>query len=223
MSQIYELVSFGTSPVTLADMKTWLKFSGVTLPAAEDTLIQALIDTATEWGEKYTGREFRANQWKLLIDGFNDIGNSSERFQRNHLSTVSVLPFAHPHHGRRSGNDRIELKRDPVDLIDSVKHLVSATLVTVPNTDYYLKKNTQSSEILLFENKTWPSDTDNREQAIEITFTTKIYRCTNEIKNTIKLHVANLYSNRGDCPDSRQAARESGATMIYDQFRISRV
>lgn len=215
MSQIYELISFGTSPVSLADMKTWIK---KTTPD-EDILLQSLIDSATEWGEKYTGRDFRANQWKLLLDSFEDIQNSSEQFQHDHLNRggnlVSLNSFR--------VNDRIELKRDPVDVIDSVQHLVSTVLVPVDAADYYVKKLTQSSEILLFDGKEWPADTDDREQAIEVLFTTKAYRCLNEIINAIKLHVSNLYTNRGDCSDSADAASESGATRIYDQFRISRV
>ncbi len=213
MSQIYELVSFGASPVLLADMKAWLKVTGT----SDDTLIQTLIDSATEWGEKYTGRDFRANQWKLLLDSFEDICNSSEQFQRDHLLGTSIPLFT------SSITSRIELKRDPVDVVDSVQHLVSTVLVTVDAADYYLKKLTQSSEVLLFDGKDWPTDTDDREQAIEILFTTKAYRCLNEIITAIKLHVSNLYTNRGDCSDSAEAAAESGATRIYDQFRISRV
>jgi len=196
-------------------MKTFLKKG--TLNAAEDALLQTLIDSATEFGEKYTGREFRVNQWKLLLDSFSDAGNSSERFsmQHNHITTGSF------HHAFET--ERIELKRDPVDVVDSVTHLVDELPVTVTSTDYYLKKLTQSSEILLFDDKDWPTDTDDREQAIEITFTTKAYRCINEIITAIKLHVTNLYSNRGDCSDMKDSARSSGSAFIYDQFRISRV
>jgi len=215
LSQVYELVSFGTSPVSLADMKTWMRETST----ADDTLIQSLIDSATEFGEKYTGRAFRANQWKLLLDSFSDFGNTSERFQHDHIG-LDVHPALLP---TNSFSERIELRRDPVNAIDSITHLVSASPVTITSTDYYLKKLTQSSEILLFDGKDWPTDTDDREQAIEVTFTTKAYRCINEIINAIKLHVSNLYTNRGDCNDSAKSASDSGATILYDQFRISRV
>jgi len=214
LSQVYELVSFGTSPVSLAAMKAYLKKTIVN----EDSLIQTLIDSATGWGEKYTGRAFRANQWKLLLDSFSDFDNTSERFQHEHS-----LVHTHGHHHHVHETERIELKRDPVDVVDSITHLVDDSPVTVTNTDYYLKKLTQSSEVLLFEDKDWPTDTDDREQAIEVTFTTKAYRCLDEIINAIKLHVANLYVNRGDCPDIEDAAKESGATAFYDQFRIVRI
>lgn len=186
MSQVYTLINFGASPVSLIDMKTFLKVT----TTSDDVLIQSLIDSATEWGEKYTGREFRANQWKLLLDIF---------------------------------SERIELRRDPVDVVDSITRLVDESPITVSTINYYLKKLTQRTEILLFNDKSWPTDADDREQAIEVNFTTKAYRCLNEIINAIKLHAANLYINRGDCPDSEEAAKKSGATLFYEQFRIVRI
>ena len=183
---VYDLVSAVASPVSLAAMKGYLKITST----ADDALIQSMIDAATEWGEKYTGRDFRAITWDLLLDCF---------------------------------TDRISLRRDPVDSITTVKHLVSGSQVTVPSTVYYLKKLTQSSEILLNEDQEWPTDTDNREQAIEIQFVTKGYRCQNEIINAIERTVAFWYRNRGDCADVKRAVEGAGVTIIYNQFRISRV
>jgi len=100
---VYRQVSAESSPVSLAVMKGYLKIT----TTADDVLIQSMIDAATEWGEKYTGRDFRAITWDLLLDRF---------------------------------TDRIELRRDPVASIASVKHLVTGPLVTVPTATYYLKK-----------------------------------------------------------------------------------
>jgi len=181
---IYRFVSEKASPVTLAVMKSYLKVTAT----ADDKLIQSMIDAATKWGEKYTGRDFRAITWELLLDGF---------------------------------TDRIELRRDPVDSIITVKHLVSASLVTVDAPTYYLKKLTQSSEVLLNEDQEWPTDTDDREQAIEIRFVTTGYQCQDSIIEAVERHVAWWYRNRGDC--CNESAKNSGVTIIYDQFRISRV
>jgi len=183
---VYQRVSVAASPVSLADMKSYLKIT----TTADDALIQAMIDAATEWGEKYTGRDFRAITWDLLLDCF---------------------------------TDRIELRRDPVASVTTVKHLVDAVLVTVPAATYYLKKLTQSSEILLNEDQEWPTDTDNREQAIEIRFVTEGFQCQESIIEAIKRHVAFWYRNRGDCADCKGSAEGAGVTIIYDQFRISRV
>ncbi|MBL4700587.1 MAG: phage head-tail connector protein [Phycisphaeraceae bacterium] len=183
---IYQFVSQAASPVNLATMKSYLKITAT----ADDVLTQSMIDAVTEWGEKYTGRDFRAITWDLLLDLF---------------------------------TDRIELRRDPVASFTTVKHLVDAALVTVPNTVYYLKKLVQSSEILLNEDQEWPTDTDNREQAIEIRFVTKGYRCQKSIIDAIERHVAFWYRNRGDCPNVKASAEGAGVTAIYNQFRISRV
>jgi len=156
---------------------------------ADDAMINLLIDSATEFGEKYTGREFRANTWKLLLDLF---------------------------------GDRITLNRNPVASIATVKHLVSDSLVTVASSVYYLKDGVQCAEILLKENQAWPTDTDDREQAIEIIFVTEAYRSDKNIDIAILEHVAFMYSNRGDCT-VKDSAKSSGATSFYDQFRISRV
>ena len=186
-SAAYEFVSQAVSPVSKKDMKSYLKVKHT----IDDVLIQSMIDAATKWGENYTGRDFRAITWKLLLDCF-------------------------------PANERILVKRDPVDTIASINRLVSDVDSLVPSSDYYLKKNTQNSEILLFEDKSWPDDTDNREQAITIDFVTKGYHEQDNIISAIKMHVAYWYYNRGDC-DSDSSAEQSGVKTIYSQFRITRV
>lgn len=183
---VYILVSEATSPVLLADMKLYLKIT----TTSDDTLIQTMIDAATTWGENYTGRDFRAITWQLLLDCF---------------------------------TDRIELKRDPVASVTTVEYLVNDALVTVSADVYYLKKLTQSSEILLNEDQEWPTDGDDREQGIEITFLTEGYFRQDLIIDAIYRLVAFWYRNRGDCSGCKGAAESSGATIIFDQFRISRV
>lgn len=186
MSNIYTLTTPGAVPVSLDDMKAYMKVTS----DADDDLITSMLSAATTWGENYTGRDFRANTWKLNTDAF---------------------------------ADRMSLCRAPVASITTVKHLVSDTLETVDASVYYLKKNLQFAEILLNADQEWPTDTDEREQVIEIVFITETYRDTNAIATAIKRHVTFWYQNRGDCADCRQAATGSGVTAIYDQFRIDRV
>ncbi len=185
-TDVYKLVPPASpGPVSLAVMKNFLKITSM----ADDTLIQSMLDAATEWGEKATGRDFRDLTWDLLLDCF---------------------------------TTRIPLRRDPVVGIITVKHLVGGVLVTVPSTIFYLKKLTQSSEILLNEGKDWPTDTDNREQVIEIRFVTEGFGCQDSIKEAIQRHVALWYRNRGDCADVEIAARKAGINSIYGQFTVQR-
>jgi uncharacterized phiE125 gp8 family phage protein len=118
--------------------------------------------------------------------------------------------------------DRILLRRHPVSSITSVKHLVDDVWVTVSSSDYYLKKGVQSAEVLLVNDAAWPTDTDEREHAVEVVFVTAPLEQIDLIVDGIHRHVAHLYENRGDC-DAKKSAKESGATTLYDPFRIPRV
>lgn len=183
---VYGLLTKAASPVSLSVMKDYLKVT----TSADDAIIQLRIDAATEWGEKITGRDFRAKTWKLQLDCF---------------------------------TTRIELRRDPVISITTVKHLVDGILVTVPNTVYYLKKLGYFSEILLNDGQEWPTDTDNREQAIEIEFATVGFGCQDIIIEAIQRHVAQWYFNRGDCADMAVSAKIAGVLDNYAPFTIQRI
>lgn len=184
---VYELTALAASPVLLATMKSYMRVSGT----SEDTLIQSLIDVATDWCESYTGRQFRANEWQLLLDDF---------------------------------SARIDINKTPVDTIDSITHTVSGSPVTVAAATYYLKHLQQLDEVLLADGKDWPTDTDEREQAIVINFTCKPYaRALSRFVNAVMQFVSYLYENRGDCECDGASATASGATKILNQFRIARV
>ena len=68
MTDVYELIAKGAVPVSLDDMKAYMKVTS----SADDDLITMMLNAATIWGENYTGREFRANTWALLLDEFSD-------------------------------------------------------------------------------------------------------------------------------------------------------
>jgi len=183
----YELIAYGASPLTLAEMRAHLRVRSKT----EDDIIQSLINDATAWAEDYTGRSFRENQWRLLIDCF---------------------------------SDRTPLDRAPLLRIDKIDHLVSGSPVTVDAATYHLKKARRFSEVLLADGKYWPVDTDDREQAITITFTTgEFCEGTGRFKQSVKLLVSHLYANRGDCEMNGTAASESGAVGLLGQLRIVRI
>ena len=165
------------------------------IPAAvttDDTLITSMLDAATVWGESYTGRSFRAQTFELLRDDF-------------------VNP--------------IELRKSVVASITKVEHLVDESLVEVSSDDYYLKKGQWWSEIRLVDGSAWPTNTDTVEHGIKVTFATGAWGNANTFTVAVKQHVAYLYENRGDNDEraeSASAARLSGATAIYNTFRIPR-
>jgi uncharacterized phiE125 gp8 family phage protein len=119
-------------------------------------------------------------------------------------------------------DDEILLRRHPVASITSVKHTVDGSPVTISSADYLLEKGVQSSRIYLADGASWPTDTDNLRQGVEVVFVTEVLPKIDSVKLGILRHVAYLYENRGDV-DSGDSAKKSGATVFYDQVRISRV
>lgn len=71
MRQYYSLVSSGSSPVTLAEVKEYLSI----LNTAHDSVLTKLIDACTEYAECYLWLALRTNQWHLFIDRFDSCIN----------------------------------------------------------------------------------------------------------------------------------------------------
>ena len=85
MSEVYDLVTAAAPPVSLASMQAYLGGP----PASRDTIIQELIEACSDWGESFTGREFRANEWTLRLDCF------EERItvNRNPVATIDSVTY----------------------------------------------------------------------------------------------------------------------------------
>ena len=64
----YELSDGGDLPINLKEAKDYLKIDGGT----DNQVIQDLLATAVQFGEGYTGRDFRVNTWLLYVDCFED-------------------------------------------------------------------------------------------------------------------------------------------------------
>jgi uncharacterized phiE125 gp8 family phage protein len=196
-SQVYQLTEAGTPPVTVEELKGYLKLPETD---ADDALLATILKAATEVAESYTRRSFRVSTWTLTLDEF---------------------------------CDRITLRRDPVTEITSITRLVAAVAVAVSAAVYYLKKGVQTSEVLLALDQDWPDDVDEREGAIVVTFKTGPHKRVASAKDAILRLAAYLYENRGDCGDlsavgfgttvSTDAIKASGAHVILDQLRVSRV
>lgn len=120
---------------------------------------------------------------------------------------------------------RIPIDLHPVKQIDSITHVVAAAPVTIASTVYYLKHLPQSAEIVLGVDQEWPDDTDEIEQAIEITLTTAASKEHAAAGKLGALHVlTHLYENRGDVdlPVS-DLVRLCGAKRILDPITVVRV
>lgn len=156
--------------------------------SAEDDYLNLLIEMATAFGEKYTKRTFINTGFTTFRDDFND----------------SLL-----------------LRRSKVSAIASIKYLISGVLTTLSTDVYNFTDVTSFSEIFLKVDQVFPTDVDQVPQAVEIIFTAGYGVSATDIPADVKFamlnHIADLYSNRGDCDGS-------GITLntktLYDKIKI---
>ena len=193
--------------VTLSDVKNWLKVS----VSDQDGLITSLIEGATASAEKWTKRDLINKTYKTFRDNFSD-------FPATYGNFAALVPQA----SRPSGMGKIELRRSRLQSVESVKYYTGGVLTLVPDTVYYSTEEIDFSRILLIDGQTWPSDIDNRLQAVEIEFIAGYGADSDaipsDLKTAIKMHVAQAYENRGDCNSSLFLPK--GAQGIYNQYRI---
>jgi len=197
----------GNLAVPLVEMKAWLK---VTV-ADEDALITALIKSATLTGERITKRDFIQKTYKTFRDIFSDFP----------LSFGNFAPLIPPIN-RPSNFGEIELRKSKLQTVLSVEYLLNDVLTPVATTVFYATEEFDFSRLALIDGQSWPTDVDNRKQAVVIKFIAG-YGVDDtdipaDIRTAIKKHVANAFANRGDCDD--EEFLPSGALATYMNNRI---
>jgi hypothetical protein len=78
-------VTAGKLPITTKQAKDYLKLDS----DSDDEFLQKLITSVVQFGERYTGRDFRANSWTLTIDCFED----RILLRRSQVATVSDITY----------------------------------------------------------------------------------------------------------------------------------
>ena len=197
----YTLVTApATEPVSLADVKTFLRIDG----SADDAILTMLIASARRSAEEYTKRAFITQTWKLVMDRFTEWNEClpSGYFQ-------APTPFL------VNGSQAIQLSRQPIQSITSIKTTDSSNTATTVVTSVYTL-DTASGRILLNEGSRWPTALRSN-SAVEITFVAgwaNAAAVPDPIKQGILQHVAASYTNKvcGDIPD--------GSKSAYDGFRL---
>lgn len=126
----------------------------------------------------------------------------------------------------------LEIRRNPIQEITKVEYLQSGILVTVSTDVYFLAISNTFPHLTLKENQVWPTDEDQQEQAVKITFKSGYGNTSSSVPDSLReglmQHIASMYENRGDC-DSRVSGTSSAmaqkflpidAQLIYDMYRI---
>jgi len=162
----------------------------------DDTLISDLITTARNYGEKYTGRDF---------------------INKTYISYLDCFP---------SNYVEIELRKSKLDSIISIEYYKNDVLTTIDSSIYYFTEYNDYSSILVKDGKSWPTDADNRKQAVKITFISGYGATDANVPQGIKMamlaHIANMYENRGDCSDCDIAFKNSKSASLYSPYRLSK-
>jgi len=197
--------------VPLDEVKTWLKVSHSDL----DAEITALVEGATNAAENLTRRVFIEKTYRTFRDGFSD----AELAYGNY---AALIPYS-----RRSGCDlsSIELRKSRLQSIVSVEYLKNAVWTLVDSSVYYNTIESAYSSLLLNDGEAWPTDVDNRRHAVRIDFTAgyggESSDIPSDIRTAIKMHVANAFTNRGDCMNAKWIP--VAAAMTYANNRIMEI
>jgi uncharacterized phiE125 gp8 family phage protein len=162
---------------------------------AYDSLLLSLIKVATEYGEKITGRDFINKTYKGFLNCFPACTSRG-----------------------------IQIRKAKLQSITSIQYYVDGILTTFDSSNYYITESDNGySSIYLNEDKEWPSDVDNRQQAVVITFVAGYGEDSCDIPATLQramaAHIELLRANSGDCEDVDGVSRQ--AMQLYQPFTLS--
>lgn len=137
---------------------------------------------------------------------------------------------------RDSFHNNLEIRRNPSITISTVEYLVDNVLTTVSTDIYFLIDSNTFPHLSLKVNQLWPTDEDDREQSVKITFTVGYGDDSTDVPESLRIgmlqHIAALYENRGDCGENRVSGSTSGsvqkllpvdAQLIYGIYRIRNI
>ncbi len=191
--------------VDLADMKAYLKVDST----ADDDLITSLIEAATDLAERYTRREFLNKTFTMYLDFF--------PYYKQYGNTIATL----------FNNYTILVKRSKLQSITDIKYYSNDILETLDSSLYDFTEDNDYSRIYLIDCDSVYPCVDCRKQAIEIEFIAG-YGDDNTslpeaLKTAIKIIVAYMYENRGDCVTNNNTSdlvMLSGAQPLLDSYKI---
>lgn len=194
---MFEIVTYGDSPVTLDDLKTHLKIP--TTFTTLDAYFTKLLKACTLYGEKYTAREFRANTWKYLADEFPYQAFVLRRSPVASVTSITYLQSDNVTVGTVTASDYY--------LINKQQH---AEIWRDDDTDWPVDVSTRKQSVIVeFVTELYAKASDTIEQAIK-EHATMMYYNRGECE---------------DCSASavKEGAKRYGIDKYYDQFRVSRV
>jgi len=202
------------SAVSLTALKTHLKVSGTN----QDTLISIYMNSAIDYAEKFTRRDFITRTYETFRDFFPGVSEGYYQFGDN--PSFGNFSF-------NGGNLGFEIRRSPLQTIEKIQYLVSNVLTLVDSSIFYNTIEEDYSEVLTFDSNEWPTNADRRLQSVVITFKAGFGDADSDmppwIAEGVFQHVAEMFANRGDCGelgDKQGLFLPHTARLIYLQNRI---
>lgn len=191
-------------PVTLDEVKAWLRLDG----DDEDDTLESLITAARQSAEEYLRRSLITQEWKLTLDLCSDREPWWDGVREGAISSLyGGLPRTIP------------LPKGPAkSLISVVTYDLTNTNSTFASSNY--RVDASGDRLLLNYGAVWPSSI--RPQAgVEITYVAGYGAADavpKPIKTAILTHVAFLYEQRGGCDDP--ASLPTTVQSLLGRYRI---
>lgn len=174
-------------PVTLQEAKDYLKITG----SDQDNEINQLIATATDIGEKITGRDFINKTYKGFLDCF------------------------------PNGCTGIEIKKSRLQTITSFQYFLNNILANFNSSNYYTTQSNDYSTILLNSGSNYPDADDRQqavEVTFIAGYGNTANDVPDTIKKAILTHIAYLFENKGDCDT---CGNDEVTRKIYQTYVIA--
>jgi hypothetical protein len=191
--------------VSLADMKAYLVITGT----ADDALLTAFIEAATEAAKQYLRRSIVTETLELTLDGFTE---------SNDDNLVALGPGTHtgsyPH--LLGGGNEIDLAFPPVQSVTSVKTFDRAnTESTFDSANYQL--DGAGGRVFLNEGVSWPVNLRDR-VAVKVRYVAGCSVIATPIIQGIKQHVAAMYECRDACEMPKVSKSIMSSYKLYDEL-----
>lgn len=152
-----------------------------------DTRLLNLINVASTYAEKITGRDLITKTYKGYLDRF-PTGIESFYFD-----------------WALSNRCPIQIRKSKLQSIVSIQYYLDGVLTTWSSDNYYITDSSDFATINLVDGKSYPTSVDRRRQAIIITFNAGYGDGNCDIPSGIQQamlsNISLLYENAGDCID----------------------
>lgn len=195
-------------PITVDEAKMQLRIDLTNL--TEDGLITRYIAAATTYFELVTYRDLINKTYKCYLDVF------PCRSGIGYLEGYRFLPQYVENH--------IQIRKSKLQSITDIKYYSDNIINTWNPTNYYITDEPDYASIYLVDNQTWPTNIDQRKQAVIITFVAGYGPDASYvpaiIKQALLQYVSYLYDNRGDCGGCDSNGIPSSAIALFAPLKI---